>query len=210
MVIDIPTISNRHFLIFTEYKNRDAVAILEDLSSNGTVVNDALVGRNNHRELGDGDDVTILNEARFVFRYPRTRATNDFDQQYHILQQLGSGHFATVYFCAERSTGIQYAVKVFEKRPVPSDSQKSNNESLQQEIALLMSVNHPNLLCLKETFNESNAVYLVTELAREGELFNLIASRQKLSEDESRHVFKQLFEGLGYLVSPFDSVNTQI
>ncbi|GMF75224.1 unnamed protein product [Aspergillus oryzae] len=177
-----------------------SVAIMEDLSSNGTFINDAIVGRNKHRELEDGDEVTILDEARFVFRYPRTRETSGFRQQYRLLQQLGKGHFATVYLCAERSTGTQYAVKVFEKRP--GDSQKSQVDALQQEIGLLMGVSHPNLLCLKDTFDESDGVYLVLELAPEGELFNLIVSKQKFSETETRHIFVQLFEGLKYL-SPY-------
>jgi serine/threonine-protein kinase Chk2 len=175
------------------------VAMLEDLSSNGTFVNDAIVGRNKHRELEDGDEVSILNHARFIFRYPRTRETNGFHQQYRVLQQLGKGHFATVYLCAERSTGDKYAVKVFERRL--NDSQKSqSNAALQQEIALLMGVHHPNLLCLKESFDESNGAYLVLELAPEGELFNWIVSNQKMTEDETRGVFRQLFDGLKYLV----------
>ncbi|KAI2814834.1 hypothetical protein CBS115989_8199 [Aspergillus niger] len=175
----------------------DAVAFLQDLSINGTFVNDAMVGQNKHRELEDGDEVTILDEARFVFRYPRTRDTNRFRQQYRLLQQLGKGHFATVYLCVERSTGAQYAVKVFEKRS--GDSQHSQNEVLHQEIGILMGVSHPNLLCLRDTFDESDGVYLVLELAPEGELFNLIISQQKFSESETRCIFIQLFEGLKYL-----------
>ncbi|CAI7599135.1 unnamed protein product [Penicillium pancosmium] len=197
LVINIPTISNRHFLLFSEKRKGDVVAMLEDLSSNGTFVNDAIVGRNKHRELEDGDEVSILNEARFVFRYPRTRDTHGFRQQYRILQQLGKGHFATVYLCVERATGKQFAVKKFEKRP--GDSQKNQGEALQQEIALLMGVNHPNLLCLKDTFDEADAAHLVLELAPEGELFNLIVNKQKLSEAESRHLLRQLLEGLKYL-----------
>ncbi|PGH18765.1 CAMK/RAD53 protein kinase [Helicocarpus griseus UAMH5409] len=196
-VLDIPTISNRHCLIYHESKRGDSVAILEDLSSNGTFINEAIVGRNKRRELEDGDEITVLDEARFVFRYPKTRDTNKFRQQYRILQQLGKGHFASVYLCVERSTGVKYAVKRFERRP--GDSQRSDNDGLQQEIAVLMSVNHPNVLCLKDTFDESDGVYLVLELAPEGELFNWIVAHQKLTENEARKVFLQLFKGLKYL-----------
>jgi serine/threonine-protein kinase CHEK2 len=198
-VLDIPTISNRHCLIFSENKGGGSVAVLEDLSSNGTFVNEAIVGRNKRRELEDADEVTILDEARFVFRYPKTRDTNEFLQQYRILQQLGKGHFASVYLCIERATGFKYAVKRFEKRH--GDSQKSQAEGLQLEIAVLMSVNHPNVLCLQDTFDESDGVYLVLELAPEGELFNWIVMKQKLTEAETRKVFIQLFQGIKYLVS---------
>ncbi|KAK4936368.1 serine/threonine protein kinase [Elasticomyces elasticus] len=197
MVLDIPTVSNRHCLLFNETRNGDSIAVLEDLSSNGTFVNEALVGRNKRRELEDGDEITILDEARFVFRYPKNRDSSAFNSQYRILQQLGKGHFATVYLCVDRSSGFKYAVKKFERRM--GESQKSQTEGLQQEIALLMSVSHPNVLCLKETFDEQDGVYLVLELAAEGELFNLIVTKQKLTEEETRKIFIQLFQGTKYL-----------
>ena len=37
------------------------------------------------------------------------------------------------------------------------------------------------------------------ELAPEGELFNLIVTKQKLTEAETRKVFIQLFQGTKYL-----------
>jgi serine/threonine-protein kinase CHEK2 len=198
LIVDIPTISNRHCLLFSEHKRGDTVAVLEDLSSNGTFVNEAIVGRNKRRELEDGDEITILDEARFVFRYPqRERESSAFRTQYRMLQQLGKGHFASVYLCIEKATGFKFAVKKFERRL--GDSQRSQTEGLQQEIAVLMSVSHPNVLCLKDTFDETDGVYLILELAPEGELFNWIVMKQKLSEDETRKVFIQLFQGIKYL-----------
>lgn len=198
-VLGSPTVSNRHCLLFTEKKGGDAIAVLEDLSGNGTFVNDTLVGRNKRRELREGDEIAILDEARFVFRYPLKRNTHRFRQQYTMQEQLGKGHFASVYLCAEKATGIRYAVKKFEKRSGPNE--KSKVEGLQQEIAVLMSVSHPALLCLKDTFDEDDGVYLVLELATEGELFNWIVMKQKLTESETRRVFVQLFQAVKYLVS---------
>ena len=197
LLINIPTISNRHCLIFNETRKGANIAVLEDLSSNGTFVNEAIVGRNKRRELEDGDEITILDAARFLFRYPKTRDATQFRSQYRILQQLGKGHFATVYLCVERGTGFKFAVKKFERRM--GESQRSQTEGLQQEIAVLMSVSHPNVLCLKDTFDESDGVYLVLELAAEGELFNWIVTKQKLTEAETRRVFIQLFQGVKYL-----------
>ncbi|KAL9101363.1 MAG: hypothetical protein Q9163_003365 [Psora crenata] len=195
--LDIPTISNRHCIIFNENKNGTTVAVIEDLSSNGTFVNEAIIGRNKRRELENGDEISVLDKARFAFYYPLNRDSNAFRQQYRILQQLGKGHFATVYLCVERCTGTQYAVKKFEKRH--GDSGKSQTDGLQQEIGVLKSVSHPNMLCLKDTFIEEDGVYLVLELAPEGELFNYIVLKQKLTEEEARKVFIQLFQGIQYL-----------
>ena len=198
VVVDDPIVSNRHCLIFTENKGEDTVAVLEDLSSNGTFVNEAIVGRNQRRELAEQDEIAVLDKARFVFRYPRSRTTSAFLQQYTLLEKLGKGHFAEVFLCVEKSSGQRYAVKIFTK--TPGMEERSKTEGLQQEIAVLMGVSHPNVLCLKDTFNERNAVYLVLELAAEGELFNYIVMKQKLTENETRKLFTQLFQGVKYLV----------
>ena len=197
-IIDVPTVSNRHCLFFNEHKAGDILAVLEDLSGNGTYVNDGVVGRNKRRELQDGDEISVLDQARYIFRYPRSRDTGAFKQQFSIQGQLGKGHFATVYLATEKNTGMRFAVKKFEKRSGPGE--KSKIDGLQQEIAVLKGVSHPNMLCLKETFDETDGVYLVLELAPEGELFNWIVMKSKLSEPETRKVFIQLFQGVKYLV----------
>lgn len=175
------------------------VAVVEDLSSNGTFINKDLIGRNKRRQLEDGDEVQIFTVASFIFRYPKLRETSKFLQKYTVLEKLGSGHYATVYLCVERATGQRFAVKIFTKKPGTGEKQKI--EGFKQEIAILMGVSHPNMLCLKDTFNEPDATYIVLELAAEGELFNWIVKKGKLTEDETRKVFVQLFQGLKYLVS---------
>jgi serine/threonine-protein kinase CHEK2 len=199
IIVRDSTVSNRHCLIFTENQGSEPVAILEDLSSNGTYVNEAIVGRNQRRELRDQDEIAVRGGARFIFTYPHSRQSSQFLQQYTLLEKLGKGHFAEVYLCVEKATGTRFAVKIF-TLPAGSD-ERSKREGLQQEIGMLMGVSHPNVLCLKDTFNERDRVYLVLELAPEGELFNFIVMKQKLTEDESRKLFKQLFQGIKYLVS---------
>lgn len=199
-MVDDPSVSNRHCLIFTENKAHGPVAILEDLSSNGTFVNEAIVGRNQRRELNENDEVAVLDKARFVFKYPKSRPSSRFLQHYTLLEQLGKGHFAEVFLCVEKATGQRYAVKVFTKSP--GAEERSKTDGLQQEIAVLMGVSHPNVLCLKDTFDEKHAVFLVLELAPKGELFNFIVMKQKLTENETRKLFTQLFQGIKYLVSP--------
>ena len=193
-------VSNRHCLIFTENSGSDAVAVVEDLSSNGTYVNEAIIGRNQRRQLEHEDEIAVHGRARFVFRYPASRRTNAFAQQYTLLEKLGKGHFAEVYLCVEKTTGMRYAVKIFTRPGGQED--RSKTEGLQQEIGVLMGVSHPNVLCLKDTFHERDRVYLVLELAAEGELFNFIVMKQKLNEDETRKLFTQLFQGIKYLVRP--------
>ncbi|KAF2665869.1 serine/threonine-protein kinase chk2 [Microthyrium microscopicum] len=194
MRINALTVSNRHCLFFAEHRAGNTYAMVEDTSANGTYVNDVVVGRNNRRELRDGDEVSIVDEARFSFRYPRHRASSAFKQQYVILDQLGKGHFATVYLCIDKVTGQRWAVKKFDRI-----HEKGRMDGLQQEIAVLMAISHPSLLCLKGAFEEDDGVYLILELAAEGELFNWIVMKQKLTEEETRKLFVQLFQAIKYL-----------
>lgn len=168
---------------------------MEDTSGNGTFVNDTLVGRNNRRELRDGDEISILEVARYYFRYPRHRVAHGFNDQYMILDQLGKGHFATVYLCVDKTSGKRWAVKKFERT-----KEKNRIDGLQQEISVLMGISHPSLLCLKGAFFEDDGVYVILELAPEGELFNWIVMKQKMTESETRKLFVQLFQSIKYLV----------
>ncbi|KAL2199300.1 kinase-like domain-containing protein [Corynascus similis CBS 632.67] len=198
IIVDDGEVSNRHCLFFVENKQDETVAVLTDLSRNGTYVNGARLQRNDRRELREGDEISVTSSsAGFIFRYPKSRRGKPFAQQYTLRHELGSGHFAQVFLCNEKSTGDCYAVKKFTKKA--DVEEKSKYDGLHQEVAMLMGLSHPNILCLKETFNEPEAVYVVLELAPNGELFHYITENSKLTEAESRKVFTQLFDGIKYL-----------
>lgn len=103
--------------------------------------------------------------------------------------------------CLHKVTGLRYAAKVVKLR-----SNTSFRNSIQDEIAVLKAVtpaNHPNILRLIDMFldHSDSSVFMVLELAPEGELFNLIVTKQKLTEEEARTIFSQLFSAVGFLVS---------
>ncbi|KAL7272200.1 hypothetical protein RUND412_005006 [Rhizina undulata] len=51
----------------------------------------------------------------------------------------------------------------------------------------------------QEVYSEEDGIYLGLELASEGDLFIYIHHHGKLTEDETRTIFVQLFNGLKYL-----------
>lgn len=120
-----------------------------------------------------------------------------FSKRYRIAEQLGKGHFATVYACINKMSGVRYAVKIFEAR------QRTVYGSLLTEITGMRELQHVNILRLVDVFAEymEQTVSLVLELAVGGELFNYIVAKKKLTEMETRKLFSQLFSALEYLVS---------
>lgn len=136
MVFNHPKVSNQHFLLWPEKREGNVVAILTDISRNGTFVNDEIS--------------TMAPGPRFVFRYPVIRTAKGFFNRYQMIRESEVGHS----LCVDQSTAKQYAVKVFGKPIDDSQETQSQNEIMRQEISILMRVNHPNLQSLHDFFHE--------------------------------------------------------
>lgn len=192
--------SNRHCLIYRVARNGQVCVFLRDLSSNGTLVNQKGVGCNQVVELKDRDEITISDSARFWFCRPGTIYRN-FAQHYTFRHEVGKENISRVFVCQEKSTRQHFAVKKRTFSPDPKSDQDTK-EKIAAELNL-MGLCHRNIIFLKEAFAGDSLCFHVTQIAKKGDLFDLITRKSKLSEDETRHISKQLFEAVNYLVSVF-------
>ncbi|KAG0323145.1 hypothetical protein BGZ99_002922 [Dissophora globulifera] len=177
-----------------------------DVLINGTLVNGALIGFGSIVRLQHGDRITYVKEKgrdgqsvygqEFTFTRGEPDTDLTFDSQFKIGSYLGTGNFATVHKAIDKKTGVEYAVKVVKKT---TDFNTRTAQSLEREIGTLMSIDHPNLLRLHKVFSEDRYYYVVTELAKDGELFDNVKRRNNFTEPEARHVFRQLLNGVKYL-----------
>lgn len=60
-------------------------------------------------------------------------------------------------------------------------------------------MSHPSILCTREAFDGADTIDLIIERADGGELFDMIVERQGFTEDDARHVVRQIVEGIAYL-----------
>lgn len=197
MVLNHPNVSNRHCLIYQVARDAQVCVFLRDLSSRGTFVNQTLVGCNRVVELKDGDEINIFDSAQFVFR-PSGLIRRSFALHYTRLECLGNGHLGKVFLCIEKSTGKRFAVKIYELSATRSE--QGLKESITAELNL-MGLCHRNIIFMKEAFEDKLSSSHVIQIAEKGDLFGFIVRKSKLSEDETRHIFKQLFDAVKYLVS---------
>jgi len=84
---------------------------------------------------------------------------------------LGSGGFGEVKDCYDKSTGKLYVVKTIFK-PLPGDTVKIN--LIRNEILLLHEANHPNIVELKDLFEDDQYVHIVMERCAGGDLFDRV------------------------------------
>ncbi|KAK9904665.1 hypothetical protein WJX75_000026 [Coccomyxa subellipsoidea] len=120
---------------------------------------------------------------------------------YKIGKTLGTGGFAVVKLATERATSGEYAVKIMslpERGRSVGDNENSRDDIF-KEIDILVGLNHPNVIYLREYFEENNRVYLITELLTGGELLDAVLQRGSYNEADARNCFVQLLRGIEYL-----------
>jgi len=70
---------------------------------------------------------------------------------------------------------------------------------LKAEIKVMESIKHTNIIRFYEVFEDTDALYLVMELASGGELFDRIQQKGHYSEKDAAGVLRQMFQGIQYL-----------
>lgn len=131
------------------------------------------------------------------------KAVGSVKDKYKIGKTLGTGGFATVKLGTEKATNEQYALKVMDlpaEGAKVSDSEFSREEIF-YEINILCGLKHPNVMFLKEYFEDDNKVYLITELLKGGELLDSLLDKGQYTEEDARNCFAQLLHGIKYLHS---------
>jgi hypothetical protein len=140
----------------------------------------------------------------FLDALEETRYNTGFFNRYNMVERLGKGHFANVFLCSSRVTGVRHAVKVCTCANAVEDA--AVRSGIIWEIKALQALQknpHPNILKIVDLFADYSlkTIYLVLELAPRGELFNYIVARQSLSEEQTRKILLQVFSALEYMVS---------
>ncbi|XP_032568939.1 death-associated protein kinase 2-like [Chiroxiphia lanceolata] len=118
---------------------------------------------------------------------------------YELLEKLGSGHFGVVRRCRERGTGTFYAAKFVKTRRCWGSRLGLERAQVEREVAILRQLNHPNIMRLHDLFASRAEVVLVLELIAGGELFDFIAEKETLSEEEAIEFLGQILRGVEYL-----------
>ncbi|XP_077965278.1 serine/threonine-protein kinase DCLK2 isoform X4 [Gasterosteus aculeatus] len=114
--------------------------------------------------------------------------------KYDIGKVIGDGNFAVVKECVDRSTGKEFALKIIDK------AKCSGKEHLiENEVAVLRKVKHPNIIMLIEEVDTPSELYLVMELVKGGDLFDAITSSAKYTERDACVMVYNLAGALKYL-----------
>ena len=115
---------------------------------------------------------------------------------YSINRVLGKGTFSVVKLATDIRTNEKMAIKILEKNKIKSSRDYNR---INREINILKKINHLNVVKVFEIKEDLDKYYIIMEYCEKGELFDLILSKRKLSEEESAYYFYQLVNGLEYI-----------
>lgn len=96
---------------------------------------------------------------------------------------------------------MEYAAKFIKKRRLPSSRRGVSREEIEREVSILREIRHPNIITLHDVFENKTDVVLILELVSGGELFDFLAEKESLTEDEATQFLKQILDGVHYLHS---------
>ncbi|KAK5926228.1 hypothetical protein CgunFtcFv8_021819 [Champsocephalus gunnari] len=143
---------------------------------------------NNHQEQSNPLSPEVNGNG-----YPPASAISE---KYKIGKVIGDGNFAVVKECVERSTGKEFALKIIDKAKCTG-----KEHLIENEVAVLRRVKHPNIIMLIEEVDTPSELYLVMELVKGGDLFDAITSSAKYTERDAAVMVYNLAAALKYLHS---------
>lgn len=137
-------------------------------------------------------------------RHKRSPKKDDDDDGIFLLEdpqsyltyriRVGSGSFGNVYTGRDKISNTKVAIKVIKT------SYEENKESINNEVEMLRSCQHPNIVNYLRSYLWKDKAWLITEYCDAGTLGKLIASKD-LSEGVIAAILKQILSGLSYLHS---------
>ncbi|KAL0416887.1 UNVERIFIED_CONTAM: Calcium-dependent protein kinase [Sesamum latifolium] len=94
------------------------------------------------------------------------RYQNPISDKYILGRELGRGEFGVTYLCTDRETREALACKSISKKKLRT---AVDIEDVRREVAIMSSLpEHPNIVKLRATYEDNEAVHLVMELCEGG------------------------------------------
>jgi calcium-dependent protein kinase len=120
--------------------------------------------------------------------------TKSLFDEYEIKEKLGEGGYGCVYKVQHKSTQLLRAVKAIKRKHVDSTA-------FSNEIGVLKTVDHPNIIKLFDCYYDSNYYYMVEEYCSGGDLYDYIRKQRYFSEKKAAHILHQLLSAVNHLHS---------
>ena len=153
-----------------------------------------MIEKNNNEMLIEYKLPNFINE--------RNNNVGGNSDDYEILQVLGGGAFSKVLKVKSKSNFGIYAMKKVDMAHIIEEEQLES-KYFENEIQLLKSLNHPNVIKCFNIFQENQYLYFIMEFMNNGDLesYNdaIIQMQMKIPEEKLWEIFYKCLSGLDYI-----------
>ncbi|TPX37698.1 hypothetical protein SmJEL517_g00731 [Synchytrium microbalum] len=112
---------------------------------------------------------------------------------------LGEGSYSTVIYAQEPATGKEYAVKVLDKRHIIKEK-KVKYVSIEKDVLNRLN-EHPFVVKLYYSFQDSHSLYFVLEFAKNGDMLGFIRKLGAFDLAATRWYAAEIVSGVEYIHS---------
>uniref|UniRef100_A0AAY4EER7 non-specific serine/threonine protein kinase n=1 Tax=Denticeps clupeoides TaxID=299321 RepID=A0AAY4EER7_9TELE len=107
---------------------------------------------------------------------------------YEIERTIGKGNFAVVKLATHIITKAKVAIKIVDKTQLDDE----NLKKIFREVQIMKMLRHPHIIRLYQVMETERMIYLVTEYASGGEIFDHLVAHGRMAEKDARRKFKQI------------------
>ncbi|CAK0827742.1 unnamed protein product [Prorocentrum cordatum] len=128
-----------------------------------------------------------------------TANTSRLNDCYEMKKQMGKGSYGSVTLAVKRDSKAERAVKTIAKEKLRGRKNRENStmKLFRKEVEIMSMLDHPHIVRLFETFEDSKNYHLVMEVCSGGELFDRIVSAVHFTEIQAAHCVEQIVKGGG-------------
>ncbi|XP_044210160.1 mitogen-activated protein kinase kinase kinase kinase 5-like isoform X1 [Thunnus albacares] len=120
-------------------------------------------------------------------------STRNPQDDFEILLRVGGGTYGEVYKARNKQNGELAAIKVIKMEP------EDDFSIIQQEIIIVKSCKHPNIVAYYGSYIRANKLWICMEFCGGGSLQDIYHVTGPLSESQIAYICREMLQGLDYL-----------
>ncbi|XP_054867953.1 mitogen-activated protein kinase kinase kinase kinase 5-like isoform X1 [Amphiprion ocellaris] len=120
-------------------------------------------------------------------------STKNPQDDFEILLRVGGGTYGEVYKARNKQNGELAALKVIKMEP------EDDFSIIQQEIIIVKSCKHPNIVAYYGSYIRANKLWICMEFCGGGSLQDIYHVTGPLSEPQIAYICREMLQGLDYL-----------
>lgn len=173
---------------------------------------------NNHKKkIQDNEEPNPkpnpVSSENFQLAYSRPKHMKDIDvdiskltfckpgtplDHYSVEKMLGEGSYGQVFKVRNKDLNISRAMKKLSLSNFNSKADPEKEREILNEIEMLKSLDHPNIVKVFEFYTTKDGYFIITEFCKGGELFDKIVNNPPFEEEAAAYILYQILSAVFY------------